>query len=140
MQLITTEPISVQDLTKTQDFPHCGALCTFEGLVRNHHKGKSVQKLIYTAYQEMAEKEILRLIDVAKTKWPEIEASVQHRIGTLNIGEVAIAIAVWSPHRKESFLACEFLIDEIKRNVPIWKKEFYQDSSHEWVICSHQRH
>ena len=84
------------------------------------------------AYDPMAEKEIQKIVDQAKAKWPVIKAVVVHRKGHLEIGEAAVVIAVSTPHRKASFQACEFIIDTLKQTVPIWKKEIFEGGE-EWV-------
>jgi molybdopterin synthase catalytic subunit len=118
-------------------YPNCGALVTFEGHVRNHHGGRSVQKLIYQAYESMAESEIAKLIHEIRSEWPMCQIQVRHRLGELFVGDIAVAIAVWSPHRREAFAACEAAINRLKKRVPIWKKEFYADGTAEWVMCHH---
>lgn len=92
----------------------------------------------YQAYEVMAEKELSSLIAYIQNKWPMCNVDLIHRIGNLEIGDVAVAIAVWAPHRKEAFQACEATIDRLKKTVPIWKKEFYTDGNNDWVICTHQ--
>ena len=140
MDLLTRKPISIENLTRDADYPECGGLCTFSGIVRNHHEGRRVLKLQYTAYESMAVRELKKLVDAIKQKYPECRIRVQHRLGELQVGEVAIVIAVWAPHRHEAFAACETLMDAIKQRVPIWNKEFYADASNEWVICQHPAH
>lgn len=134
---ITKNKISVNDLVREQRYPECGGLCCFEGLVRNHHEGKSVTRLVYEAYEPMAELEIERIKTQIKTEWTECHVAVRHRVGMMNIGDVAVAIAVWAPHRHEAFWICETLINQIKKNVPIWKQEFYADGTSDWVACHH---
>lgn len=137
---IKSEKISAQDMVMADNHPECGGLCTFEGLVRNHHQGKNVTKLIYEAYVPMAESELSRLKNQIREEWPMCHVAVNHRIGEMQIGDVAVAIAVWAPHRHEAFVACEALIDRIKKTVPIWKQEFYTDGTKNWVLCSHHGH
>lgn len=137
MSYVTKNKISAQDLTVEHRYPECGGLCCFEGLVRNHHEGKSVTKLFYEAYEPMAELEIEKLKNKIETEWPECHVAVKHRVGEMNIGDVAVAISVWAPHRHEAFVACESLINRIKKRVPIWKHEFYADGTHAWVACHH---
>jgi len=136
--MITKEKISTSDLIKENTYPECGGLCSFEGIVRNHHKGKDVTKIVYEAYEPMAEKELKSLQNEIEKEWPETHVHVKHRIGELPVSEVAVAISVWAPHRKEAFLACEAMINRIKKRVPIFKKEFYTNGKHEWVRCTHQ--
>ena len=137
MKFITKEPICVGNLKDQMTFPDCGAICTFEGTVRNHHRGRSVRKLGYQAYGPMAEKEMEKLKTEIQKEWPKSRVNIIHRIGELQIGDVAVAIVVWAPHRKEAFRACEAAIDRLKKRVPIWKKEFYDDGKAEWTQCRH---
>lgn len=137
MQHLTCQSISAHELRLQEKFADCGSIVTFEGAVRNNHAGKSVTTLIYEAYEAMADKEITRLQVELKKRWPMAQVAVKHRLGKLEIGDVAVAIVVWTPHRKEGFEACRFMIDEIKKRVPIFKKETYADNSTSWVVCSH---
>ena len=136
-KFMTSENISAQQLVLGGKHPECGAICTFDGVVRNHHEGKVVLKLEYSCYEKMAELELAKIVAEAKAKWPECHLGVQHRVGELQIGDVAVAIAVWAPHRQESFSACSYVIEAIKARLPVWKKEFYADNSVDWVLCSH---
>ena len=109
-----------------------GALVVFEGIVREHSRGKQVRALVYEAYGSMAQKQIEQLAEEAARRWPITNLAVVHRTGTLQVGEVSVVIAVGAPHRGEAFDACEWLIDELKRTVPIWKKEIYTEGE-AWV-------
>jgi len=102
-----------------------GAVATFTGVVRNHHHGKEVLWLEYEAYEEMAEKQIDGLITEASRRWPISQVALRHRLGHLHMGEVSVAIAVAAPHRAEALEACRWLIDTLKAEVPIFKKEAY---------------
>lgn len=135
MDLITRNVISTNELKIAAVPPDCGAVCAFEGVVRNHHKGKCVQKLIYEAYEPMAERVLAQLKREIETEWPDCHVAVRHRIGELKIRDVAVAIVVRAPHRREAFLACQAMIDRIKQRVPIWKREFYKDGTEAWVGC-----
>jgi molybdopterin synthase catalytic subunit len=100
--------------------------------VRNNAHGKNVVWLEYEAYESMAVAEIRKIIDEASHRWPLLGWAVSHRIGTLKPGEVSVAIAVSTPHRRDSFEACQYIIDTLKEKVPIWKKEVFEDGE-EWV-------
>jgi molybdopterin synthase catalytic subunit len=102
-----------------------GAVATFTGVVRNHHDGKEVLWLEYEAYEEMAETQIDGLITEASRRWPISQVALRHRLGHLHMGEVSVAIAVAAPHRAEALEACRWLIDTLKAEVPIFKKEAY---------------
>jgi len=109
-----------------------GALVVFEGIVREQSRGRQVRALVYEAYGSMAKKQIEQLAEEAARRWPISKLAVVHRTGTLQVGEVSVVIAVGAPHRGEAFDACEWLIDELKRTVPIWKKEIYTEGE-AWV-------
>lgn len=112
--------------------PETGAVNLFIGTVRNHTKGKEVVKLVFEAYEKMALKEMNKLAADAKNRWPIDKLLMLHITGEKKPGEAVVAIGVTSAHRDASFEACRFLIDELKKTVPIWKKEFYTDNS-VWV-------
>jgi len=100
--------------------------------VRNHSRGKEIIRLEYDAYPEMAVKMIQKVVDEAKEKWDVRKAAVAHRTGVLAIGEIAVAIAVATPHRQDGFEACKYIIDRLKQVVPIWKKEVAFDGE-TWI-------
>lgn len=134
---ITDKPIDCMDFFSFTPNPSCGAVSSFMGIVRNHDHGRAVLKLRYECYRPMANKMIQALIEEAKAKWNPAQIRVLHRVGTLEIGEAAVAIAVEAAHRAEAFSSCSYLIESIKKRVPIWKKEIFQDGSSEWVLCGH---
>ena len=111
----------------------CGAAVLFVGTTRRITDGRETRKLEYECYQEMAIPKINQLCDQAKDSWPIEKLSVVHRVGTVELGESSIAIAVSSPHRRAAFEAAQWLIDELKKQVPIWKKEHWADGSSQWV-------
>lgn len=129
---ITGKPIDVQKVVSTASSLGAGAVNVFIGTVRNNANGKNVLWLEYEAYEAMAVSEIRKIIDSAAEKWPLLGWAVSHRIGTLKPGEVSVVVAVSSPHRKDSFEACQFIIDTLKQKAPIWKKEIFEDGE-EWV-------
>ena len=112
--------------------PDAGAIDVFIGTVRNQTKGKAVTHLEFEAYESMAISEIEKIIVEAKSKWPILKIAVVHALGKLNIGDIPVVIAVSTPHRKAAFEACHFVIDELKKTVPIWKREFFEDGE-QWV-------
>lgn len=134
---LTRSPIGAGELRRAAEFPECGGVCSFEGVVRNHHGGREVASLAYEAYEPMAERELDRLVAEIEAEWMGARVRVLHRLGHLRIGEVAVAIVAWAPHRREAFAACEAMIDRIKKRVPIWKMEFYAEGGEAWVICQH---
>lgn len=129
---ITEKPIDIQKVIDTASSLGAGAVNVFIGTVRNTAHEKNVVWLEYEAYESMAVAEIRKIIDEASKRWPLQGWAVSHRIGTLRPGEVAVAIAVSSPHRKDSFEACQFIIDTLKEKAPIWKKEIFEDGE-EWI-------
>lgn len=129
---LTDAVIDVAALTRGVLRPSDGASVVFEGIVRDHHEGKRVESITYEAYQPMAEKEIGRVVDATEATFPGVAIAVQHRLGLLHVGDTSIAIVCTSPHRAEAFAACRMVIDEIKKSVPIWKKERGPDGE-EWV-------
>jgi molybdopterin synthase catalytic subunit len=112
--------------------PSDGAYVLFEGVVRNHHEGKSVESIFYDAYRPMAEKEIAKIVDEVQNQFANVAIAVVHRLGHLVVGDSSIAIVAASPHRAEAFAASRMMIDRIKETVPIWKKE-RGPGGEEWV-------
>ena len=132
MAFLSSTPLDITALVARVEAPDRGAVTSFLGLVRDHHAGRGVSRLEYSAYAPMAEAEFARVVSETEARWP-VSVALEHRIGTLEIGDAAVAIAVAGAHRDEAFAACRFVIEEVKRRVPIWKKEFYADGTIEWV-------
>ena len=132
MAHLTSEPIQLDLLIQAVVSPSRGGVATFLGMVRDHHAGRSVVELDYEAYGPMAEAECSRIVAEAEAKWP-VQVAVQHRVGKLVIGDTAVAIAAAGAHRDAAFEACRYVIEELKRRVPIWKRERYADGTVEWV-------
>src|SRR5690606_3544412 len=109
--------------------PEAGAVNLFVGTVRNNAHGKPVEKLHFEAYEPMAIKEMKYIADRAQTNWYITKLLMLHVVGEKAVGEAVVVTGIASPHRQEAFEATQFLIDELKKSVPIWKKEFYQDGS-----------
>jgi molybdopterin synthase catalytic subunit len=109
-----------------------GGIASFIGMVRDHHQGRAVLGLEYSAYAPMVEAECARIVEETERRWP-VRVALRHRVGSLDIGDAAVAIAVAGAHRDEAFAACRHVIEEVKRRVPIWKRERYADGSVEWV-------
>jgi molybdopterin synthase catalytic subunit len=129
---LTDEPIDGAALALRVESASRGGIVTFVGHVRDHHAGRAVRRLEYSAYAPMAESECAAIVEEAEARWP-VSVALRHRTGTLEIGDVAVAIAVAADHRGEAFDACRWIIDEVKRRVPIWKREYYEDGSEAWV-------
>jgi len=111
-----------------------GGSTVFVGTVRNQTKGKRVLRLEFESYAPMAISEMKKIAEQATEKWSAEKISIHHRVGVLDIGEIAVIIAVATPHRKAAFEACEYCIDTLKETVPIWKKEFFEDGE-VWVAA-----
>ena len=129
---ITEEPIQTDrllDLGSRAD----GALLLFVGRVRDHNDGRSVARLRYEAYAEMAERELEAILREAADRCEVTRIEAVHRTGELEIGEASVAIAVASPHRAAAFEASRYVIEEIKKRLPVWKREAYADGSDAWV-------
>jgi molybdopterin synthase catalytic subunit len=129
---ITAKPIDVQKVIETASSLGAGAVNVFIGTVRDTAHNKKVVWLEYEAYESMAVAETRKIIDEAAQKWNLLGWAVSHRVGTLKPGEVAVVVAVSSKHRKETFEACQFIMDQLKEKVPIFKKEVFEDGE-EWV-------
>lgn len=132
---LSNTTINPQSLCDEVRDPSAGGFASFEGWVRNHHQGNNVASLEYEAFPALAEKEGLRIMKEICFKHDLVSARCVHRTGHLQIGDIAICIAVSAAHRKAAFAACQEIIDSIKSTVPIWKKEHYTDGSYLWVKC-----
>ncbi len=139
MILLTRDPLDAGAVTATVLDDANGGVVTFLGTTRNETDGRRVLYLEYEAYAEMAEKMLVRITEEIQTRWRIRHVSIAHRIGRLEIGEVSLVIAVASPHRVEAFAACQYAVDRIKQDVPIWKKEVFEDGE-VWVGTESQHH
>ena len=129
---LTTDPIDITSVARRIVPPECGATVTLDGYVRQFTKGRETLYLEYEAYEPMAIREMKKLVEISKGKFEISNVGIVHRLGKLEISETSVVISVAAPHRKAAFAACEWLIRELKRTVPIWKKEVYDDGD-EWV-------
>ena len=130
---ITTDRIKPDALFEWTLKPHHGAVVTFAGTVRDNTDGRRTLRLEYEAYAEMAEAKMQEVGDEILARWGIEDVAMIHRVGTLDIGEISILIAVATPHRKKAFEACSYAIDRVKQIVPVWKKEIWADGEREWV-------
>jgi len=125
----------VKKITNFKD-PTCGATLTFLGKIRkdkdSRYGKRFIEKIVYSAYEEMAEKQIDKIVNIAKEKFNVMHVFVKHRIGTVHVGEIAFLVVVFSSHRKEGINAIDYIIDEVKSKVPIWKKEILSDGIENW--------
>jgi MoaE-MoaD fusion protein len=124
---LTREAIDAREIADMILRPEDGALCIFEGVVRNNSKGKTTRYLEYEAYETMALKTMEEIGEFVRSAWEIGCVAIVHRLGRMEIGETSVAIIITSPHRRASFDACEYAIDRLKKVVPIWKKEFFDD-------------
>ncbi len=129
---ITAEPLRHEPLVEAVSAPGVGGVVTFAGNVRLYSRGKRVSYLEYEAYPEMAEKKMAEIGDEIKVKFGAERVAILHRTGVLKIGEASVGIAIATPHRAESFRACQYAIDRLKQIVPIWKKEVWA-SGEQWI-------
>ena len=134
---ISFAPLSLDEIYQGADCASNGALVLMSGMVREQTQGRAVVALEYQAYEPMALKVFQAISAQIHTNWPDVtRVLIHHRIGKLCVGEISVLIAVGSPHRAEAFTACQFAIDTLKHNAPIWKKEHWLDGSTSWVSIS----
>ncbi len=137
MAYLTQERIRSEDFLAPANNFSAGAEVLFFGVIRNHSEGRKVKFLNYEAYAPMAERLLEELVKEAQRAWPLEQVRLLHRTGRLELGDIAVAIGVHSAHRDEAYQASRFLIEQIKHQVPIWKKEYFEDGTSEWSLCSH---
>ena len=130
---IVDRPIDVNALMREVANVRHGATVVFVGTVRDTNDGSAVSGLDYSSYTGMAEHELARIVLEAAERWDTSDIVVEHRIGTLDLGEASVAIAVAHPHRAEAYEASRYVIEELKRRLPVWKREHYLDGRSEWV-------
>lgn len=132
MVRVSETSIDMDQLRRLVEGPGAGAVITFAGMVRQHSLGRKVLYLVYEAYPAMAEKELGKLASLTRSEFDLQSVAIHHRTGRLEIGEVSLGIAIASAHRKPGLAAMDFLIDRIKTQVPIWKKEFWEGGEY-WI-------
>jgi molybdopterin synthase catalytic subunit len=130
---ITSDEIELGDVVRAVEAGDAGAIVHFLGVVRNNTEGREVSYLEYEAYPPMAEKKMAEIAQEIHEKWGLDRVAMIHRVGRLEIGEVSVAVAVASPHRKDAFEACHYAMNRLKQIVPIWKREVWVDGEEEWV-------
>jgi molybdopterin synthase catalytic subunit len=129
---ITSLPLDLAEVIRAVEGPDRGGIVTFTGAVRRHGQRTDVVRLEYEAYAEMAEQVLTDIADEIEREWPGTHLAIHHRVGTLAVGESAVAIAAAAAHRAEAFDACRAAIDRLKRRAPIWKKEI-SETGEEWI-------
>jgi molybdopterin synthase catalytic subunit len=132
MAFLTRDPVELAPLVASVQSPARGGLSLFLGQVRDHHEGRAVVRLEYSAYGAMAEAECARIVAEAERRW-DVAVALRHRLGSLAVGDTAVAVVVASAHRADAFAACRHVIEEVKRRVPIWKRERYADGEANWL-------
>jgi len=130
---LTGKPIAVDDILAEVQGPERGGTCVFLGTVRNGPDDGGVTGIEYSAYDAMAQAEIARMLAEARERWPEARVALRHRLGMVPVGEASIGIAAAAPHRDEAFAACRYVIEEVKKRLPVWKKEVRMDGTTTWV-------
>ena len=130
---LTREPISPAALLAEVAAPECGGTCLFLGTVRDAPEDGGVTAIEYTAYEPMAVAELDRIRTEAAQRWPQVRLAVRHRLGLVATEEASIGIAAAAPHRDQAFAACRYVIEEVKRRLPVWKKELRADGTMLWV-------
>jgi MoaE-MoaD fusion protein len=132
-------PLSVDRAIESVLHDEAGGIATFIGRVRRHNEGKLIRHLHYECHIPMAEKKFHEIVNEMFSRWPLKKVSIEHRIGKLEVGDLAVIVAVSAEHRSEALEACRYCIDELKRRVPIWKKEI-SESGEEWIgACAHDQ-
>ena len=129
---LSEQPLDLATLIAAAQSPERGGIACFLGTVRNHHHGREVLRLEYSAYEPMVEAECARIVAEAESQW-SVAVRLKHRVGRLEVGDAAVAVVAAAAHRDEAFVACRHVIEELKRRVPIWKREFFADGTVEWV-------
>ncbi len=132
MGFLSDQPLDLGSLAAAVAGADRGGTCTFLGTVRDHHAGRAVVELEYSAYGPMAEATIAEIIAETERRWP-VRVAAAHRLGRLAVGDAAVAVATAGAHRDEAFAACRHVIEELKTRVPIWKRERYADGTEAWV-------
>ncbi|HQR16932.1 MAG TPA: molybdenum cofactor biosynthesis protein MoaE [Gemmatimonadales bacterium] len=138
MTYLTESALDTSRLIAAVLTPERGGIAAFVGVVRSEHQGRAVTRLEYSAYPEMAEAECGRIVREAEARWP-VRVVLEHRLGTLEVGEAAVVVVAAGAHRDEAFAACRHVIEELKRRVPIWKREHFVDGGLEWVNAAQDR-
>ena len=136
MVSISSNVIDVSAILGSLYTPHSGAVDCFIGTVRNHSRGKRVKAIEYSAYIPMAQQQMAHIESEMRRKWALHNVALVHRVGLMQVGEISVITAVSSAHRAEAFEACRFAIERIKADVPIWKKEFFEEGQG-WVVGQH---
>ncbi|MCB9771936.1 MAG: molybdenum cofactor biosynthesis protein MoaE [Candidatus Omnitrophica bacterium] len=132
---LSSEPLNITPYLVQMRDPSAGAFTSFEGWVRNHHQGQKVVALEYEALPALCESEAHKIFNEAKEQFEVTKMICLHRVGHLLIGDMSIWVGVSAPHRDAAFKACRYIVDELKKRLPIWKKEILTSGQSHWVNC-----
>ncbi|MEM6436819.1 MAG: molybdenum cofactor biosynthesis protein MoaE [Cyanobacteria bacterium P01_D01_bin.115] len=131
---MTFAPLALDEAYRQADDARNGAIVVMSGMVRDNTEGRAVSYLEYQAYEPMALEVFKTIANQIRQQWIDVtRVVIHHRTGKLTVGEISVLVAIGCPHRGEAFAACQYAIDTLKHNAPIWKKEFWQDGSSTWV-------
>jgi molybdopterin synthase catalytic subunit len=130
--LLTDRPLALGEVVAAVEDPEHGAVVAFLGTVRQSSRGRQVVRLEYEAFAPMALEKLHEIAEKTRVRWPEARVAIHHRLGSLQVGEAALTMAAAAPHRREAFRACEWALEQLKKDVPIWKKEVFADGE-AWV-------
>lgn len=130
---VTADPIDTGELLSRVGDPEDGAVALFLGIVRNHNDARPVAGMDYEGYADMAREQLAAIVGEAAERTGSDRIAAVHRLGTLAVGEVSVAIAASTPHRAEAFDGARYVIEEIKKRLPVWKREHYLDREAEWL-------
>ena len=130
---LVRSPIDSAALVRAVSNPRNGAVILFLGAVRQVNEGRNVTGIDYSAYEAMALRELQAIVDEGAARFDTTDVAVEHRLGELEVEEISVAIAVGHPHRDAAYAVSRWIIEELKRRVPIWKREHYTDGTREWV-------
>lgn len=131
---MTFAPLALEEVYRLADDSRNGAIVVMSGMVRDNTEGRAVSYLEYQAYEPMALAVFQQIAAHMRQQWPDVtRVVIHHRTGKLTVGEISVLVAVGCPHRGEAFAACQYAIDTLKHNAPIWKKEFWEDGASSWV-------
>ncbi len=134
--ILSPTPLDPFKLSQGFTATGAGAFTCFEGRVRDNNESKSVVALDYEAYEPLCRAEMEKLFKEAQSRFAVIDIKAAHRTGKLKVGELAVWAGILAAHRDEAFIACRYVIDELKKRLPIWKKEYYADNTSQWSYCA----
>lgn len=141
MRAVTSDPITWEDVAVMQRHAtqiSSGALASFIGVVRaDTHGHRVVQALEYEGYTEMIQPQINHWVEEAHIQGDLATIQIRHRLGLVSVGEISVVVIVAASHRRDAFAACRFIVERIKHDAPIWKRQWYDDGSSQWIGCSH---